>query len=140
MTSAFVVFKGGAGVRALTSVGVCDSELVSEQALPGEQSIQVPSAEGASIATHYFDPVNGLSAKTGLPLSLGKAQITADGDDTATITGVPLDVDVIWPDGMVTSGDDTVEFAVDLPGTYAFRFRGVKYLDKEVTIEAVAAA
>ena len=66
--------------------------------------------------------------------------ITANGTDEAVISGIPEGVQVEWPDGqtdIVTGGE--ISFSVDLPGTYAFRFTAVPYLDKEITVEAIAA-
>jgi len=66
--------------------------------------------------------------------------IVANGTDEAIISGIPEGVQVEWPDGqinIVTDGE--IGFSVDLPGTYTFRFTAVPYLDKEITVEAIAA-
>ena len=66
--------------------------------------------------------------------------IIANGTDEAIISNIPAGVQVQWPDGqtdIVTGGE--ISFSVDLPGTYTFRFTAVPYLDKEITIEAIAA-
>jgi len=66
--------------------------------------------------------------------------IIADGNDEATVFGIPSNTQVQWPDGqtdIVTDGE--IRFSVDLAGTYTFRFTAVPYLDKEITIEAIAA-
>jgi len=66
--------------------------------------------------------------------------LLANGTDEAVISGIPEGVQVEWPDGqtdIVTGGE--IRFSVDLPGTYTFQFTAIPYLDKEVTIEAIAA-
>ena len=75
-----------------------------------------------------------------MPLATTNTSIIANGTDEAIISGIPAGVQVEWPDGqidIVTDGE--IGFSVDLPGTYTFRFTAVPYLDKEVTIEAIAA-
>ena len=76
------------------------------------------------------------------PMSLitTNTPLIADGIDEVIISGIPSGVQVEWPDGqtdIVTGGE--ISFSVDLPGTYTFRFTAVPYLDKEITIEAIAA-
>ena len=66
--------------------------------------------------------------------------LLANGTDEAVISGIPEGAQVEWPDGqtdIVTGGE--ISFSVDLPGTYTFRFTAVPYLDKEITVEAIAA-
>ena len=76
------------------------------------------------------------------PMSLitTNTPLIADGIDEVIISGIPSGVQVEWPDGqtdIVTGGE--ISFSVDLPGTYTFRFTAVPYLDKEITVEAIAA-
>ena len=76
------------------------------------------------------------------PMSLitTNTPLIADGIDEVIISGIPSGVQVEWPDGFTHIEDSgSVGFKVDLPGTYAFQFTAIPYLDKEVTIEAVAA-
>ena len=66
--------------------------------------------------------------------------IVVNGTDEAIISSIPAGTQVEWPDGqtdIVTDGE--VRFSVDLPGIYAFQFTAVPYLDKEITVEAIAA-
>ena len=66
--------------------------------------------------------------------------IIANGNDEAIVSDIPSNTQVEWPDGqtdIVTDGE--IRFSVDLAGTYAFRFTAVQYLDKEITVEAIAA-
>jgi len=76
------------------------------------------------------------------PMSLivTSTSLIADGTDESIISDIPEGVQVEWPDGqtdIVTDGE--IRFSVDLAGTYTFRFTAVPYLDKEITIEAIAA-
>ena len=76
------------------------------------------------------------------PMSLitTNTPLIADGTDEVIISGISSGVQVEWPDGQVdTVTDGEVYFAVDLPGTYTFKFTAVPYLDQEVTIEAIPA-
>jgi len=76
------------------------------------------------------------------PMSLitTNTPLIADGTDEVIISGISSGVQVEWPDGQVdTVTDGEVYFAVDLPGTYTFKFTAIPYLDQEVTIEAIAA-
>ena len=75
-----------------------------------------------------------------MPLIATNTPLLANGTDEAVISGIPEGVQVEWPDGqtdIVTGGE--IRFSVDLAGTYTFQFTAVPYLDKEITIEAIAA-
>lgn len=90
------------------------------------------------LMAYVFD--GAITSKTDLPISINKNQIVADGNDTATISGIPASVTVTWPDDLTEEvTDGVVEFAIDLPGTYTLTFDSVPYLKQEVTIEAVSA-
>ena len=76
------------------------------------------------------------------PMSLitTNTPLIADGIDEVIISGIPSDVQVEWPDGQVdTVTDGEIRFSVDFPGTYTFQFTAIPYLDKEITIETIAA-
>lgn len=78
--------------------------------------------------------------KTVMSIAVSALTILADGNDTATITGIPAGTEVMWPDGQTDIvNDGEVRLSVDLPGTYTLRFSAIPYLDEEVTIEAVSA-
>lgn len=96
--------------------------------------------EGLNDTTAYV--VNGaVEPKAPMPLQMTSPQIAADGLDECLIGNIPPGTMVTWPDGQVdTVTDGEVRFSVDLPGTYTLRFSAIPYLDKEVTLEAVAAA
>ena len=67
--------------------------------------------------------------------------IIANGNDEAIISDIPSGAQVQWPDGQTDIvNDGEIRFSVDLAGTYTFRFTAVPYLDKEITVEAIAAA
>ena len=75
-----------------------------------------------------------------MPLIATNTPLLANGTDEAVISGIPEGAQVEWPDGqidIVTGGE--IRFSVDLAGTYTFQFTAVPYLDKEITIEAIAA-
>jgi hypothetical protein len=99
----------------------------------------VPIADDLDDVTAYI--VNGVvQPKQQMPLVIDTSQIDADGIDEATITGIPSGVTVEWPDGQSdTVTDGEIRFSVDLAGIYIFRFTAVPYLDKEITVEAIAA-
>jgi hypothetical protein len=107
------------------------------QAQGDEQAISIDDSqtdENAYVAN------GAIVDKAAFSLTINKTEITANGTDEAVISGIPEGVQVEWPDGqtdIVTGGE--IRFSVDLPGTYTFQFTAIPYLDKEVTIEAIAA-
>lgn len=106
-------------------------------ALSASESIAVVP-DWVQLGRAYFSGGAPLQ-RSELSLTVSATQVTANGTDTVTISGIPAGVEVNWPDGVVTSGDATIEFDTDLAGPHRFRFTAVEYLEKEVTIEAVAA-
>jgi len=109
-----------------------------------------PLVFGPTMVAMYYDgPLSqaDIYVKSGLviqrqpmPLNTTSTSLIADGTDEVIISGIPSDVQVEWPDGQVdTVTDGEIRFSVDLPGTYTFQFTAIPYLDKEVTIEAIAA-
>jgi len=101
----------------------------------------------AQMVTYTGDRSDNLHVSNGevldcveMSLITTNTPLIADGIDEVIISGIPSDVQVEWPDGqtdIVTGGE--IRFSVDLPGTYTFQFTAIPYLDKEVTIEAIAA-
>ena len=78
--------------------------------------------------------------KTEFQMSVSANQILSNGTDESIISNLPAGVQVEWPDGQTdTVTDGEISFSVDLPGTYTFKFTAVPYLDKEITVEAIAA-
>jgi hypothetical protein len=103
----------------------------------GEQVVVILGAEDD--ASSYVE-AGQVKARQSMLLTISSTQITANGTDEAIISNIPAGVQVEWPDGqtdIVTDGE--VRFSVDLPGIYAFQFTAVPYLDKEITVEAIAA-
>ena len=99
----------------------------------------VPIADDLDDVTAY---ISGGDVQPKQPMSLitTNTPLIADGTDEVIISGIPSGVQVEWPDGQVdTVTDGEIRFSVDLPGTYTFQFTAVPYLDKEITIEAIAA-
>jgi len=103
----------------------------------GLNAIEVTEIVGDS--SHYV--VDGVvQPKQPISLITTNTPLTADGTDEAIISGIPAGAQVEWPDGQTDIVmDDEISFSVDLPGTYTFRFTAVPYLDKEITVEAIAA-
>lgn len=94
----------------------------------------------ANPVTHYVT-YQGLVARPTFNLQVNKFEIDADGVDEVTITNIPANTEVTWPDGERTIiNNGIVEFAVDLAGTYTFRFINFPYQDQEISIEANATA
>ena len=89
----------------------------------------------------YIDTVNKVvEAKTELSVNVDTLSIPADGITFSTFKDIPEGIVVLWPDGFLSEADgNDLQFSVDLAGTYTFRFTAVPYLDKEITIEAIAA-
>ena len=101
----------------------------------------------AQMVTYTGDRSDDLHVSNGEVLDCGEMSLIttntpllANGTDEAVISGIPEGAQVEWPDGqtdIVTGGE--IRFSVDLPGTYTFQFTAIPYLDKEITIEAIAA-
>jgi len=103
----------------------------------GHQVIEAP-LDG--VFDGYFVVDNVVQTRQLMSLITTNTPLIADGTDEVIISGIPSDVQVEWPDGQVdTVTDGEIRFSVDLPGTYTFQFTAIPYLDKEVTIEAIAA-
>ena len=136
MTITVVEFNESGAIEVISTVPDRDWATLGN---PLNQQIVLDSQANASSAKNYVD--NGqLKDRQGFELLLSAAQIVANGTDEAIISGIPAGVQVEWPDGqtdIVTDGD--IRFSVDLAGTYTFRFTAVPYLDKEITVEAIAA-
>jgi len=70
--------------------------------------------------------------------SVSKDTILADGIDSTIISGIPEYTLVTWPDGQIdTVMDGSVEFTVDLIGTYTITIDPPNQLKYEVSIEAI---
>ena len=111
-----------------------------EAQLQARGGLQVlPIADDLNDVTAYISD-GAVQPKAAFPFVVSTGQITANGADEAIISGIPNGTTVRWPDGqtdIVTDGE--IRFSVDLLGTYTFRFTAVPYLDKEITVEAIAA-
>jgi len=99
----------------------------------------VPIADDLDDVTAYVSG-GAVQPKAAFPFVVSTGQITANGTDESIISNIPEGVQVRWPDGQTDIvNDGEIRFSVDLAGTYTFRFTAVPYLDKEITIEAIAA-
>jgi len=102
-----------------------------------EKVVQLP--DHLNDATAYIED-DLVVEKQPFPFQIDKPQILADGNDTVTISNVPVGTMIIWHDGQEdVVNDGQVQLSTDLPGTYTLTFDAVPYLEQEVTIEAVAA-
>ena len=105
----------------------------------GEGDAVIPIGGDLDDSTAYITG-GTVQEKQSMSLITTNTPLIADGADEVILSGIPSGVQVRWPDGqtdIVTGGE--IRFSVDLPGTYTFQFTAIPYLDKEVTIEAVAA-
>ena len=111
-----------------------------EAQLQPQDGLEVlPIADDLNDVTAYISG-GAVQPKVAFPFVVTTGQITANGTDEVIISGIPSGVQVQWPDGQTDIVmDDEISFSVDLPGTYTFRFTAVPYLDKEITVEAIAA-
>lgn len=135
--SRLAVYRPDGSINRIIDVPDFLDEAQAETLASGEQIIAVP--EWVEMRNAYVGN-EAVVERQAMALT-PPAPIAANGQDEAVITGIPAGVSVTWPDGQtdeVTDGE--VRFSVDLPGTYRLRFTAVEYLDKEVIIEAVAAA
>ena len=113
---------------------------LSDPILEHHQNGAVIGADVSGDFSEYYIDDGVIVARLPMPLITTNTPLIADGIDEVIISGIPSGVQVEWPDGqtdIVTGGE--ISFSVDLPGTYTFRFTAVLYLDKEITIEAIAA-
>jgi len=117
----------------------CPDSMVALQGGEGLTRIDLDNIEEAD--THYVDvDTQTVMAKQPMPLITTNTPIIANGTDEVIISGIPSGAQVEWPDrqtGIVNDGE--IGFSVDLAGTYTFQFTAVPYLDKEITVEAIAA-
>lgn len=93
-------------------------------------------------ATHYHDTTTDtLTERPDLAPLISKTSILADGVDETVISSLPNPTTVTWPDGQVdTVTDGSIEFSVDLEGSYTFKLELFPYKSKEITVEAVTPA
>jgi len=123
----------------IDTVVTCSDFMATLQGGEGLECIELDSTQEAD--NSYVDiATQVVMAKQSMVLITTNTSLTADGTDEAIISDIPAGVQVEWPDGqtdIVTGGE--ISFSVDLPGTYTFKFTAVPHLDKEITVEAIAA-
>ena len=106
----------------------------------GQSCIEVDGFKNINLGDIYMDVFSTpivVREKESLVTTVSKTTIISDGVDATIISNIPQGVFVTWPDGQrdeVTDG--VVEFSATQPDTYVLKFDGVKYLSKEVSIEA----
>ena len=131
----YFVYNSQTGLMHFEGVGE-----LSDPILEHYQNGAVMEADVSGDFSEYYIDDGVIVARLPMSLITTNTPINANGTDEAIISGIPAGVQVQWPDGqtdIVTGGE--ISFSVDLPGTYTFRFTAVPYLDKEITIEAIAA-
>lgn len=117
--------------------------------LQAGQSYKLLAAENITDYTHRVDvgllPGDAgnldLVAKIELPGSLDKANITADGADMATISGLPtqggaVSGEIVGQAEITAFSDGVLGLTFDTPGTYTARLVHPLYLPREWTITA----
>jgi hypothetical protein len=105
----------------------CDASQAENQQLSGEEMVEV--GEHVSDATHYIS--NGQAVEKS-PIT---PSVSIDGD-TATVTGIPPDLEVSFDGVIAITDDEPLELTVDEPDAYTLRIDGgAKYFDTEVEID-----
>ena len=145
MKRRYVVYQDDTG--AILSAYITDNPTAQRQA--GQTYKQVSDA-GITDATHRVDVglLTGdagnldLVEKTALPGSLDKTSVTADGQDTATISGLPAaggDVSGEIPGQceIAAFSDGIHALTFNTPGTYTVRLRHPLYLERAWEITAI---
>ncbi len=105
----------------------------------GEEATLIDGRKTVSDKTHRVEFVRGerrIVQKTKMALSVINGSIRADGIDELKILGIPENSKVSLGKHKQDVVGDSVEFSVDLAGTYKLNFKNSLYLDTEVTIEA----
>lgn len=120
----YAVYVSGGEITRIVS---CDEAQAAGQAGDGESIIEV--SEGVTDATHYI--ANGQAVEK----SAIAPSVSIDGD-TATVTGIPPDLEVSFDGVIAITDDEPLELTVDEPDTYTLRIDGgAKYFDTEVEID-----
>jgi hypothetical protein len=121
----------------ITRTGVCQDHLLSQQAGPGEQSI-----EGVARDTlHYIDATYPptVHEKTEMQAVIDKTEILSDGADEATISNLPVPCTLFVNGEKYQVEDGEFSLSTEIPGTYAIECRSVTTLAKTFSIEATTA-
>lgn len=89
-------------------------------------------------ATQYYDlETHVITLRPAMPTIIDKAEIVADETDFATISGLPVDTQVIIRGlGEWVVLDGVFSFTVDLPGEYTIKCINFPYQDKEFIVDA----
>lgn len=78
-----------------------------------------------------------IKQKHNLDISISKTTLLADGVDEAVISNIPNGTLVTWSDDQVDEvTDGVVRLSTTQPSIYVLKFEGLKYLTKEVALEA----
>ena len=135
MNTAYILYDS---MGRISIKGNCPESMV--QAQDGLQGLGVLVGTG-NMETDYVDiTLDPPEIKPRLPFpgTQNKTSILADGLDEWIVSSLPVGSVVTWPDGEVTTiNDGTLEFTVDLAGTYTFKFDPFPYLEEEVSVEAI---
>ena len=129
MTTYYVYTNTTGEILRTGSVSQSD---ISIQAGTGETAVE---ASANDLLQRHDIATDTLVNKTQQSLSATKSTITADGVDESVITCIAGSIAKIHDESYVVD-DGTLEFSVDLVGSYVITFTHTLYLDTEITIEA----
>lgn len=128
----YVIYQEGTG--KILRRGVCpksDVDLLHTSA--GEAVIE--AAQPVSWKTHYVAD-GEIIERPEMALSVTKTDISADGTDSAIITGLPSPASVTLNSETYDVLDGVIEITVEAPGVYAVKCTAWPYRDKEITVNA----
>lgn len=125
----YIVYENLTG--KITKTGRCPVDMVALQAGDGRTVI-----EGTANDLTEYVVAGAVTPKPAMPVVIDKTEVTADGVDTATMTGLPdpCTLRVQGENHLVEGGEAEVSF--DLSGQYVVKIVAFPYLDFEVTINA----
>ena len=124
----YVVYNAAGAIQR---VGECTESDVPAQAGDGE-FVFIPNIV-CSDATHYV--VDGdLRELQDFP-EITQAVVNANGEYTITLTNIPAETTVYWPDDFSSQENDgTLECVVAFPDEYRFLLENVRYFHQEVVV------
>lgn len=128
----FAVYENASG--RILRVGNCAAALLGNQAKAGETAVAV--ADDVKDNTHCWDG-GAVAAKTAFGGSWDKTEITADGTDAATLSGLPDPVDLIIDGELVNVTGGQLVFKATTPGDYVIKLDVPALLPQKWVIESV---
>jgi hypothetical protein len=128
----YIVYSNASG--KILRTGICPDEMVDIQKL----GVLEEAIEGeAHDLTQYINTEDQTVVnKTENPATINKTDISANGVDSATISGLPTDSLVTANNMSYEVTDGIFEFTIDSIGIYVIRCDSFPYLIKEFTVNA----